>query len=159
MAPWGRTSGRIEVAPLSAHALYFEFSKINIYVKNIECDVPVYEYDFGYHLFPQGRGVSGFYLGPRLIIARGETDEAVGKATGIGGDLGYQFVIARYFVINAGIGAAHFSASAEAKPGWEGKLPDGITPEQASAFGASLSFGKTEEVWLPIATLGLGLSF
>lgn len=159
LAPWGRVAGRIEIAPLAAHALYFEFSKIDFYITNLERQVPVYEYDLGYHLFPQGRGVSGFYLGPRLILARGETDEGVGKATGIGGDLGYQFVIAGHLVINAGIGAAHFTASAEAKPGYIEKILQGISSEEASAFGASLSFGQSVDFWLPLATLGIGAAF
>jgi hypothetical protein len=164
LLPWGRMAARVEVAPLAAHALFFEYGRWQLPIEykalgqSVSREVPINEYGFGYHLYPQGRGVSGFYLGPRFIYARGETAEAVGTATAWGADLGYQLVIARHIVLNVGIGAVHLKARAEAKPGVVDQLTQAVSGE-GSSFTGKVELGKTLEQWVPLPTLGLGVAF
>jgi hypothetical protein len=164
LLPWGRMAGRIEVAPLAAHALFFEFAKWDLPIsyqvlgQSTKLNVPVYEYGFGYHLYPQGRGVSGFYLGPRFIYAHGEAEQATGNAVAWGADLGYQLVIANHLVLNLGIGVMHISAKANAKQGYLDQVAQAVS-SGGSSFSGSVELGKTLEQWVPWPTAGLGLAF
>lgn len=164
LLPWGRMAGRLEIAPLSAHAVFFEFAKWDLPIsysalgQSVAVNVPVYEYGFGYHLFPQGQGVSGFYIGPRFIYAHGEVDQAVGKATAWGADLGYQLVIADHIVLNAGIGVMHISAKAEAKPGLVEQVLQPVS-SGGSSFSGSVELGQSLEKWVPWPTVGVGFAF
>ena len=150
LAAWGKFGGRIEVAPLAAHALFFELSSLSFDVPEVDRHLSGMEYDFGYHFFPLGHGVDGFYIGPRLIYAHGESDEVVGSLWGFGADLGYQLVIIRYIALNAGIGAAHVSATVEPQPGYV---------DQAQALGFDGSLSQSVSFWVPLATLGAGMAF
>jgi hypothetical protein len=164
LLPWGRMAARIEVAPFAAHAVFFEFAKWDLAIsyeavgQTVSRQVPIYEYGGGYHLYPQGRGVSGFYLGPRFIYAKGETDEAVGTATAWGADVGYQFVVARHLVFNLGIGVVHLKAEAKAKPGYVSQVMQAVGGDDTSLAG-KVKLGQSVEKWLPLPTAGLGIAF
>jgi hypothetical protein len=158
LVAFGKMSGRIEVAPLAAHAFFFEASRISLFVDEVKQQARGWEYDFGYHLFPQGQGAYGFYLGPRVLVARGESDAAVGRFLGFGGDLGYQFVIARHVVINLGAGVARVEASAELKPSEVARVAQMISDDTGS-LGTQASTSTSKSFWLPLATAGLGVAF
>jgi hypothetical protein len=148
----GKTSGRFELAPLSAHAVFGEASRLALYVDDIDRAVSGTEVDLGYHLFPQGRGVYGLYLGPRYMFGSGEIPEAQWEFTGWGADLGYQFVVANHVVLNLGAGIARVDGSVTL----DDEMLDGLPADQARGLG-SLST-QSKSFWIPLVTVGLGIA-
>ena len=150
LAPLGKWSARLEVAPLRAHALFVEgsivrFSANDVHVSGIELDV-------GYHLFPLDQGLSGFYVGPRYVHASGESDVARGTVSGFGGDLGFQWVLG-VVALNMGVGAAW--AKIKIAPKAE-LLADPNVPDEVKA---QLPPSVDEMRAVPLATFGLGVAF
>lgn len=159
LAPWGKLGGRLEIAPLPAHAIFVELSKIDLSIdiqKGMSIDAQGVEYDIGYHLFPQGAGARGFYIGPRFIVAQGESTQAIGRVWGVGGDLGYQLVVAEHVVLNLGVGIARVHASADAKQSYVDQATQDL-PDKTILGGISL--GTSKDLWIPLATAGFGLAF
>lgn len=151
---FGKTSGRLEIAPLAAHALFVEVSSLSLFIDDVGRTVKGTEFDVGYHLFPQGQGAHGFYLGPRYLFGSGDIPEASWEFKGVGGDLGYQWVIARHLVFNLGAGVAHIKGKAEINEDAIGPLDEF---EDATDAFRSLS-SQEQGFWVPIVTLGLGLA-
>lgn len=151
---FGKTSGRLELAPLAAHALFLEVSRLSLFIDDVGRTVKGTEFDVGYHLFPQGKGAHGFYLGPRYLFGSGEIPEASWEFKGVGGDLGYQWVIARHLVFNLGAGVARINGKAEVNEDVIGPLDE--FEDAADAF-RSLS-SQEQAFWVPMVTLGLGLA-
>ena len=154
LAPLGKWSARIEIAPLPAHALFVEGSLLNLSsgLTGYSDDIRGRSLDIGYHLYPLGRGLDGLYLGPRIFFGSGSTDLAVGKVFGYGGDIGYQWVFGPV-ALNVGIGAAYAKVSVDAS----GSVPAGfaVPPE----YVALLSQPIDQALVIPVATLGLGFAF
>ncbi len=150
----GKTSGRLEVAPLAAHAVFAEVSRLSFFISELNRKITGTEIDVGYHLFPQGQGARGFYLGPRYLSGSGDIPEASWEFKGFGGDLGYQWVIANHLVFNLGAGIARIEGKADLKEDAY-DLPEGIDQEDLGAFSLS---SQEEAFWVPMLTLGLGLA-
>ena len=146
----GKLSARLEVAPAAAHAFFVEGSKLDIAVPGVDQRVQGYSVDLGYHLFPMGDGLRGFYIGPRGFYGAGSTDLARGTILGYGGDLGYQWVIGP-IAINLGAGASRATATVEPEPA----VLVGVPLQARAAVPARVE--KTLVV--PLATAGLGLAF
>ncbi len=151
----GKTSGRGELAPLVAHAVFVEISSISLFVDEVSRTVSGTEFDVGYHLFPQGRGAYGFYLGPRYVWGSGEIPEASWSFSGMGGDLGYQWVIANHIVFNLGAGVVRIDGKAELNEELIDDLDD-IPGEKADAL--KTLFTQERSYWIPLVTVGLGLA-
>jgi len=152
----GKTSARFEIAPLAAHALFVEGSKLSLFIDDAGRTVSGTEIDVGYHLFPQGKGAHGFYLGPRYMSGSGEIPEASWEFQGVGGDLGYQWVIAHHLVFNLGAGVARVKGKADLKEEEYADLLGDLDEDEADAF-RSLST-QEEFFWVPMVTVGLGLA-
>lgn len=150
----GKTSGRLEIAPLAAHAAFVEVSRLSFFISELNRKITGTEIDVGYHLFPQGQGARGFYLGPRYLSGSGDIPEASWEFKGFGGDLGYQWVIAHHLVFNLGAGVARIEGKADLKEDAY-DLPEGIDQEDLGAFSLS---SQEESFWVPMLTLGLGLA-
>lgn len=150
LAPLGKWSARIEIAPLRAHALFVEASLVRIDVSEVR--VTGTELDVGYHLFPFDQGLSGLYIGPRYLRATGESDVARGKVSGFGGDLGFQWVLG-IVAINMGIGAAYAKVTIEPKAELLASpdVPDDVKAAVPSAV-------DTTRV-VPLGTFGIGVAF
>jgi hypothetical protein len=150
LAPLGKWSARLEVAPLRAHALFVEASRARIDVGDTR--VSGSEIDLGYHLFPLDRGLSGFYLGPRYLYAKGESDVARGTASGFGADLGFQWVIG-VFALNFGAGVARAKIVIEPKS--ELASAAGVPDEVKASLPSRV---ETTQI-VPLGTFGVGVSF
>jgi hypothetical protein len=150
----GKTSGRLEIAPLAAHAVFVEVSRLSFFISELNRKITGTEFDIGYHLFPQGQGANGFYLGPRYLSGSGDIPEASWEFKGFGGDLGYQWVVAHHLVFNLGAGIARIQGKADLKDDAY-DLPEGIDQEDLGAFSLS---SQEEAFWVPMLTLGLGLA-
>lgn len=153
---FGKTSGRLELAPLAAHAVFLEVSRLSLFIDDVGRTVSGTEFDIGYHLYPQGQGAHGFYLGPRYLFGSGEITEASWEFKGVGGDLGYQWVIAHHLVFNLGAGVARVNGKAEINDDYADGLLEQLGEEEADAF-RSLST-QEQAFWVPMVTLGLGLA-
>lgn len=116
LIPLGKIGGRLEVAVTEMHALYVEPSYIVRHIPELERSISATEIDLGWHLFPQARGLRGFYFGPRAIFAATAVDEARATAWGFGGDIGYQWVIVGGPTLNLGLGIAYYHVTATARP-------------------------------------------
>lgn len=114
--PLGKIGGRLEVALTPMHALYIEPSYIVRYIPSLERSVSATEIDIGWHLFPQARGIDGFYLGARGIFAAASVEEATAQAWGVGADLGYQWVLSGGPTFNLGAGIGYYHVTAHARP-------------------------------------------
>lgn len=152
----GKTSARLEIAPLAAHAVFLEGSRLSLFIDEVSRTVDGTEIDVGYHLYPQGKGAHGFYLGPRYMFGSGEIPEASWEFEGFGGDLGYQWVIAHHLVFNLGAGVARVNGKADLNEDEYSDLIDQLDEEDADAF-RSLST-QEESFWVPMVTVGLGLA-
>jgi hypothetical protein len=152
----GKTSARLEIAPLAAHAVFLEASRLSLFIDDVGRTVSGTEFDVGYHLFPQGKGAHGFYLGPRYLFGSGDIPEASWEFKGVGGDLGYQWVIAHHLVFNLGAGIARVNGKAEINEDKYGDLLDELPEEDAASF-RSLS-SQEQAFWVPMVTVGLGLA-
>ena len=153
---FGKTSARLEIAPLAAHAVFLEVSRLSFYVDDASRTVTGTEFDVGYHLFPQGKGAYGFYIGPRYMFGSGDIPEASWEFQGIGGDLGYQWIIANHLVFNLGAGVARVEGKAQIDDSLASSLLDGVPADQADSF-RSLST-QSQTLWVPMVTLGFGLA-
>lgn len=116
LVPLGKIGGRFEVAFTPMHALYIEPSYIVRRIPGIERSISATEVDIGWHVFPQARGLCGFYLGPRALFAATSVEEATATAWGIGADFGYQWVLDGGPAFNLGIGIAYYHATAHPRP-------------------------------------------
>ncbi|HNS97710.1 MAG TPA: hypothetical protein PLJ27_09810 [Polyangiaceae bacterium] len=150
----GKTSARLELAPLGSHALFVEMSRLSFFISELNRKVTGTEYDIGYHLFPQGQGADGFYIGPRFLFGSGEITEARWSFRGFGGDLGYQWVIAHHLVFNLGGGVARIQGKAELEQDALG-LPKQIPENVSGAFSLS---SQQASLWVPMLTLALGFA-
>lgn len=116
LVPLGKIGGRFELAVTPLHAIYVEPSYIVRHIPDLNRSLSATEIDIGWHLFPQERGVDGFYFGPRAIFAATDVEEAKARAWGFGADVGYQWVIAGGPTLNIGAGIAYFHVVAQARP-------------------------------------------
>lgn len=116
LVPLGKIGGRLELALTPLHALYVEPSYIVRYIPSLERSISATEIDLGWHLFPQERGLRGFYFGPRAIFAAAGVEEARAAAWGFGADAGYQWVISGGPTLNVGVGIAYYHVVAQARP-------------------------------------------
>jgi len=156
LAKLGKLTGHLEIAPYGPHALFLEVSRLSLDIQDRGYSVRVkgWEYDVGYHLFPLSRGARGFYIGPRYVRGSGSAEGASGDFSGLGGDLGYQWVIAEHIVLNLGVGAIHVRGKAQVDPA---VLSDEALPPVESSGFESLS-SESGSYLLPLVTLGLGLA-
>ena len=150
LAPLGKWSARVEVAPLRAHALFVEGSVVRFDVGDVR--VSGTELDVGYHLFPLDQGLAGFYLGPRYLHATGESDVARGTDNGFGGDLGFQWVLG-VVAINMGVGVAWTKVTLDPKT----ELLS--SPDVPDDVKASVPAPVEVKRVFPLGTLGVGLAF
>lgn len=150
LAPLGKWSGRLEVAPLRHHALFVEVSRVRLTVDDVRAEG--WEIDVGYHLFVLGNGLAGVYIGPRYGRGFGHTDVAQADVVGYGGDLGFQWVVGP-IAFNIGLGAAYAKGVAEPRPG---VLDD---PSLSPEVRAEIPKRVEKSGMIPLATLGLGLAF
>ena len=153
LLPIGRWSGRIEVAPLPAHALFIEGSLLRIEpgVSGYAAAITGRSLDIGYHLFPAGVGLRGFYVGPRAFWGSGTTDLAKGTFVGYGVDGGYQWV-SGHIALNFGLGAAYTKLHGGAADGIADRFK---VPKQYQSLIAQQSV--RESYVLPLFTAGFGL--
>ncbi|MCS6902543.1 MAG: hypothetical protein RMJ98_22955 [Myxococcales bacterium] len=152
--PLGVWSVRAELAPLRYISGLAEYSRIQNF------DVPGLKgkshldgnaLDLGFHVWPQGKGVHGVYLGPRYSFGSGEdrTGYGEGDLSGWGADLGYQWVAGLFsFNLGAGLG----QATARIRPTEALRTREDI-PESLRQTEARATFLR------PYLTVGLGLSF
>jgi hypothetical protein len=142
----GKWSFRAEIAPLPAHALFLEYSRLKIQVPEFPAAVRGQSFDIGYHLFPFGWHLNGLYLGPRYFFGDGKTDEAKGSLRGFGFDLGYQLAFG-IFALNAGVGLGRALVQIERTI----DIPEGVT--------VSVPEKEERRELVPLLTLAFGLAF
>jgi hypothetical protein len=148
----GKYSLRLELAPLPAHALFIEGSRVDIDPPgDSSTNVKGWEIDVGYHLWVLERGLSGLYLGPRYLMAGGTNDLAKGKLRGWGGDIGWQWTVGPV-AINAGFGAAWVEV--EITPNVDLSDPR-IRPEVLDQIPKKVDATGV----IPLLTLGAGFAF
>jgi Protein of unknown function (DUF3575) len=106
----GRISANLEVAPTTHQALILSPMMLP---PNSGDVAGGFWTELGYRLYSGSEGLSGFFVGPSLILGKFSyhTDALTGTQQGssIGGavDFGYQFVLRSGFVIGFGVGAQY----------------------------------------------------
>jgi hypothetical protein len=145
LAPVGKWSVRLEGAVAPFLSFYVEPGSIDIDIPGL-FRVSGASVELGAHVYPQGRWLSGFYFGPRVLTATGENDTAKTRLTGFGGDLGYQVVVS-VVAINLGLGVMAGKAVAEPKGAAVGQVAAAGKKELGSWSGP-----------LPVAMLGIGFA-
>jgi hypothetical protein len=155
LVPLGKIGARFEAAITPMHALYVEPSYLVRRIDAIDRTVTGTEMDVGYHLFPQARGIRGFYFGPRAIFAGASTEDASGYLWGFGGDLGYQWALRGGPAINIGAGVAYYHLTARPQVGSMTALAFLDPVHQAAITGA------TANAWglMPLGMAGFGLAY
>lgn len=159
----GKTSARIEIAPFEYHAFFVEGSLLAFDVNDQK--VTGKSLDFGYHLFPFGHRLRGFYIGPRYLIGKGQGETTVlqttigdvsyrvrGTMKGVGGDLGVIFVFGP-LCINLGGGVGTATVVSEPDPAVP--LPSNLPANVQKQIPARVE----QNVVIPVITAGLGLAF
>lgn len=150
LAPLGKWSARVEVAPVRYLSLVADGSLLKIDFPN----VPTIEgrsIEIGGHIWPGGEGVRGFYVGPRYLYGKGDSNEATGTLTGWGFDVGYQLVFGHFALnLGAGVEAGKLSLSPKGDPAVLGTVDPGLV--------ARLQRESNETRVLPVATIGLGFA-
>ena len=150
---FGIWSFRAEVAIIPYLSVLGEYSRVhNFSVPKLEDDVHLDGnlYDVGLHLWPQGHGVRGFYLGARYSFGSG-TDGVYeeGKLRAWGVDLGYQWV-AGVFAFNLGVGGGPGKATITPS---DAVRNDPSTPPELRDKSVEVTFPR------PYVTVGLGAAF
>lgn len=155
LVPLGKIGARFEAAITPMHALYVEPSYLVRHISSLDRTISGTEMDLGYHLFPQARGIRGFYFGPRAIFAGASTEDASGYLWGFGGDIGYQWALRGGPAINIGAGIAYYHLTAR---------PD-VRSMTALAFldpvhQAAIT-SATANAWgvMPLGMAGFGLAY
>jgi hypothetical protein len=145
LGPVGKWSVRLEGGVAPFLSLYVEPGSIDIDIPGV-FQVSGTSVELGAHVYPQGRWLSGFYFGPRVLTARGENDAAKSSLSGFGGDVGYQLVVS-VVAVNLGLGVMAGKATAEPKGALVGQTAAAGKKELGSWSGP-----------LPVAMLGLGFA-
>lgn len=155
---FGIWSFRAELALVPYVSVLAEYSRINDFVvpklnEDIRLDGNLY--DLGLHLWPQGDGARGFYVGPRYSFGSGSDRSGYGQGElrGWGIDLGYQWVVG-LFAFNLGLGAG--PGRATIRPSDSVKNDPSIPPEIRELLGDA---STTVTFPRPYITLGLGAAF
>ncbi|RYE93283.1 MAG: hypothetical protein EOO75_04730 [Myxococcales bacterium] len=155
---FGIWSFRAELALVPYVSVLAEYSRIsNFAVPKLNEDIHLDGnlYDLGLHVWPQGDGARGFYVGPRYSFGSGSDRSGYGQGElrGWGVDLGYQWVVG-LFAFNLGLGAG--PGRATITPSDAVKNDPGIPPEIRALLGEART---TVNFPRPYITIALGAAF
>lgn len=160
LAPLGKWSGRLELAPVRALSLFAEASFVRgLKVPRVASQLSRYVdgemLDVGLHLFPAGKGLRGFYIGPRLSLGAGDTQDGLARGTlrGWGFDLGVQWNISA-LAFNLGAGLAHNDITLK-----RGDDAERLAAERGVQIPEELGQGASRAQLLPLITAGVGFAF